>query len=483
MIFTSDSQKKPSLVSLFTGAGGLDIGLEQAGFQTLVALEIEHYACETLRANQLLSSFSKEEFETWFSQQIRQKCYSRCRESEIKQLKKRLLVGGSSPQKFLERVTVLEKDIRTVSKGEILSLSGVNRGEISLVAGGSPCQAFSRAGKREAVNSESGKLFLEFVRIVDEIRPRWFLFENVKGIVNTKADVAYIYCKACGYESVMPFHLRELVDSENSCACSCWQCSSTKTEVIWRKKSGGSLEIIVHEFESLGYKCYWQVLNAADFGAPQARERLFIVGSRDGEPFKFPLPSHQKPIKITNEYLQGSLFESSYDRRKEWVTVLEALWSSGHWRYGSLDTEEAVLWVKNVVRPHDEPVTWSLKRTAPTVGAHQGAKLALAPFGVPEEQLRRQQWHVLGCRQRDLPPVFVEHEYLTDEELLALQTFPRSWYLFGTRMERAFQIGNAVPPVLAAAIGRALQEAMLNLNPSVSEKRIVNEQQYSSMLF
>jgi DNA (cytosine-5)-methyltransferase 1 len=82
--------------------------------------------------------------------------------------------------------------------------------------------------------------------------------------------------------------------------------------------------------------------------------------------------------------------------------------------------------------------------------------LSIAPFGVPEEQLARQQWHVKGKRQGDFPPVAVEHEYLTDEELLRLQTFPPQWYLYGTRMERARQIGNAVPLVLAHAVGCAL---------------------------
>src|SRR5437763_2883658 len=100
-----------------------------------------------------------------------------------------------------------------------------------------------------------------------------------------------------------------------------------------------------------------------------------------------------------------------------------------------LDKAKAVLWVKNVVRPHDEPVTWSLDRPSPTIGAHQSAKLAIAPDGVPEEQLLRQQWHILGKRQRDLPPVPVTHEYLSDVELLKLQSFPEYWYLFGTRMQ------------------------------------------------
>jgi DNA (cytosine-5)-methyltransferase 1 len=133
----------------------------------------------------------------------------------------------------------------------------------------------------------------------------------------------------------------------------------------------------------------------------------------------------------------------------------EALWTSEHSEFGVLDSR-AVLWVKNVVRPHDEPVTWTLDRPAPTIGAHQGAKLAIAPIGVPEEQLLRQQWHTLGRRQGDTPPIEVAHAYLTDWDLLRLQTFPEYWYLHGTRMQRAFQLGNAVPVLLAKALGLAI---------------------------
>jgi DNA (cytosine-5)-methyltransferase 1 len=146
--------------------------------------------------------------------------------------------------------------------------------------------------------------------------------------------------------------------------------------------------------------------------------------------------------------------------------MYEALWSVGHSVHGELDKNVARLWVKNVVRPHDEPVTWTIDRPSPTIGAHQGAKLALAPVGVPEEQIFRQQWHTKGRRQGDTKPVPVVHEYLSDEELLRLQTFPTWWYLHGTRMQRAFQIGNAVPPVLAKAVGEAVIAA---------EKRNTNE--------
>jgi DNA (cytosine-5)-methyltransferase 1 len=148
-----------------------------------------------------------------------------------------------------------------------------------------------------------------------------------------------------------------------------------------------------------------------------------------------------------------------FSHPRDWTNMHDALWLSGHERYGPLDKTVARLWVKNVVRPHAEPVTWTLDRPAPTIGAHQAAKLAIAPYGVPDEQLSRQQWHVRGHRQGDLPPVFVEHQYLTDRELLTLQSFPEFWYLYGTRMQRAFQIGNAVPVHLAEVVGAAIIES------------------------
>jgi DNA (cytosine-5)-methyltransferase 1 len=245
----------------------------------------------------------------------------------------------------------------------------------------------------------------------------------------------------------------ELLQVEAEKSVPCYRCGAQNTSVSWENKSGGSLDIILQEFANLGYKCVHTILNAADFGAPQLRERLFIVGSRDGELFEWPSPTHGK----SHGPSQASLFD--LNDLQPWRGVRETLWPNGHWKYGALK-KEAVLWVKNVVRPHDEPVTWHLDRPSPTIGAHQGAKLTLAPIGVPEAQLFRQQWHSLGRRQGDTPPVFVEHEYLTDLELLKLQTFPENWYLFGTRMERAFQIGNAVPPVLARVVGAAILAAM-----------------------
>lgn len=441
---------RPTLVSLFSGAGGLDIGLEQAGFQTLLANEVEPHVCETLRANRAIAGMTAPEFHLWFEKQLEQKCFSRISTNDKLRFRNRLLPAVNQSSAPLADAHIVNADVRNLTSGTVLEKTGKEVGYIDLVAGGPPCQPFSRAGKREMIDCEKGQLFMEFVRLVAETRPRWFLFENVKGLVVQKADIARTHCASCGAKSVLPFLQRDHFRSGGLADC---PGCGTQAPVVWSSERGASLDIILNEFEAAGYRCSHRILNAADFGAPQIRERLFIVGSRDDEPFAWPVATHA----AINGDGQKELFNH---REAPWTPMSTALHADRHWRYGCLDPETAVLWVKNVVRPHDEPVTWSLDRPAPTIGAHQAAKLALAPLGVPEAQLQRQQWHVLGRRQGDTPPVPVEHEYLTDEELLALQTFPRSWYLSGTRMERAFQIGNAVPPVLAQVVGRSLIEAM-----------------------
>lgn len=446
------NHEAPSLISLFTGAGGLDLGLEQAGFQTLVANEIEPHACETLRQNQVLSRLGSQEFDAWFALQMGQRCYKGTSDSLSAELRARLRTDLAS-RVYLREAKIVERDIRALPAKEVLDLARVKKGNVDMIAGGPPCQPFSRAGKREAVRTDTGKLFKDFVRLVGDVRPRWFLFENVKGLILTKAPLARLHCRACQETSIVTFDDWEALNADKAKSLECYRCAAKKTSITWENKAGGSLDIILQEFTNLGYQCHHKILNAADFGAPQLRERIFIVGSRDGENFDWPRATHGKSPGVS----EATLFD--LNEVEPWRGVRQALWPRGHWRYGNL-SQDSVLWVKNVVRPHDEPVTWHLDRPSPTIGAHQGAKLTIAPNGVPEAQLARQQWHTLGRRQGDTPPVCVEHEYLTDLELLKLQTFPENWYLYGTRMERAFQIGNAVPPVLARAVGKTILDAM-----------------------
>ncbi len=429
----------------------MDLGLEQAGFTTLVANELEPQACETLRRNKELCHLEGKELESFISNSLQQRCFNRLSDFEKEQFFDRLKTN-TDKDKFLQECQVIEGDIRTVPSNVFKEHS--NGSEIFCIAGGPPCQPFSKAGKKKSLDcTKNGDLFFEFVRVVNDVKPKWFLFENVKGITFTKTDVLYQTCNSCGEHNIAPFRIRQDFET-NKETVPCLKCASNDTRWLVKNEPGGSLKIIFNEFKKIGYKCSFKVLNAADYGAPQIRERLFIVGSREGKDFLWPEPTH---AKVVDKNVQTDLFISN--TKKSWVTMGEALWSKDHSYYGVINKDMAKLWVKNVVRPHDEPVTWSLDRPSPTIGAHQGAKLAFAPKGVPEKQLFRQQWATKGRRQGDTPPVEVEHQYLTDEELLLLQTFPKWWYLHGTRMQRAFQIGNAVPPVLAYAMGKAILES------------------------
>jgi DNA (cytosine-5)-methyltransferase 1 len=437
------TMKKPLALSLFSGQGGLDIGFENAGFQIVAAVEINKFACDTLRQNRTIANMTMAEFERWFADHVNQRCFKTWTNQAIKLLKKRLASGVGQKVHF-SSTTVIEADIRGLNPIEVADLYGTKPGDLELIIGGPPCQTFSRSGKRQSIEDERGQLFIDFARFVDKLRPRWFVFENVKGMKQTKSFVPYISCQSCSYTGIYCFS--DYLESRKTAVSSCPICSSSQVSINESEQRGGAVDIIVNEFERIGYNCQTFVLNAADFGAPQTRERLFIIGSRDHEVFSPPLSHYGAGDSM-------SLFVHRKPHRTMWETLFE---KQNPYHHPEINPHQAVLWVKNVVRPHDEPVTWTLHRVAPTIGSHQAAKLAIAPFGVPEEQLFRQQWHVLGRRQGDTPPVHVEHTYLSDEDLLKLQTFPEYWFVAGTRMERAFQIGNAVPPVLAEAIGRAL---------------------------
>lgn len=422
-------------VSLFSGAGGLDVGVEDAGFEVRCSVEINSYAAETLRLNKWLATATPRDFATWFATHGSQ-AYRSWAPDAIERVRARLSVGVGS-HNYLRHATVIDRDIRSVTSQDIVEAAKIAPGALDLLFGGPPCQSFSRAGQRAALEDERGRLFNEFVRIAADLSPRLILLENVKGLVQTKATSWCSECVSCGWRDVPPFDADAVVPTHGSAAGECPSCHSSKVRwCVEHDKSGGSVDWIRSAFERIGYRTSIFLLNAIDFGVPQRRERVFIVGARDGSILHAPRPVDGTPTTA-------------------WDTLFHRPNPDHAW---PLDPDMAVLWVKNVVRPHDEPVTWDLRQPAPTIGAHQGAKLAIAPYGVPDAQLQRQQWHLKGRRQGDSPPVPVEHSYLSDRDLLMLQTFPEYWCVAGTRMERAFQIGNAVPPRLGARVAMALAQ-------------------------
>ncbi|MBQ7691871.1 MAG: DNA (cytosine-5-)-methyltransferase [Muribaculaceae bacterium] len=204
------------VISLFSGAGGMDIGFEQAGFHVAVAVEIDPACCDTLRTNK-------------------------------------------------PDLPIINQSIVELTGQEILDAAGLRVGEPALVVGGPPCQSFSLAGLRMGLDDDRGKLLFEYVRIVRETLPKAFVLENVKGLANWD-------------------HGRAL-------------------QLL--------LEELAYPIEYNGCEYNYtvsppRVLNAVDYGVPQNRERLIIVGNRLGKQFLYPAPHTFEPKKTVWDAI-GSL--------------------------------------------------------------------------------------------------------------------------------------------------------------------------------
>jgi DNA (cytosine-5)-methyltransferase 1 len=217
---------KPKIISLFSGAGGMDIGFEMAGFETAIALEYDSSCCDTLRANR-------------------------------------------------PNLKIIEGDISSITTGQILQAAELKPLETALVVGGPPCQSFSLAGKRLGMGEARGRLVLDFIRVVREALPIGFVMENVKGMANWEQGAA----------------LKAIEDELSDC--------------------------VVYEGKSYQYVVQHKVLNAADFGVPQFRERIFLVGNRINKVFNFPSPTHYAAKH------NPSLFENPNEKQyvSAWDTI------------------------------------------------------------------------------------------------------------------------------------------------------------------
>ena len=159
-------------------------------------------------------------------------------------------------------VKVYCKDIVDFGLKDLKNDFDIEKGDIDVIVGGPPCQAYSTVGKR-LISDPRGKLFQEYYRILKEINPKIFIFENVKGLLSMG--------------------------------------------------KGELLHTILNLFSSLGYKTEYKVLNAADYGAPQTRERVIIVGTKKDYFFEFPIKTHGFDLNLFNDNL------------KPYVTLKEAL--------------------------------------------------------------------------------------------------------------------------------------------------------------
>jgi len=192
-------ERKFTNVELFAGAGGLALGLEQAGFDNLLSNDFDKDSCSTLRVNR----------PDW---------------------------------------KVLCEPIEDLSNRNLLEMLNLKEGELDLLSGGYPCQSFSYAGKRLGLNDIRGTMFYYYAKVLEQLKPKMFLAENVKGLVN--------------------------------------------------HDSGKTLATMINVFEEIGYRVQYKVLNAWNYGVAEKRERIVIVGIRNdlNINFEYPKPHEYKPV-------------------------------------------------------------------------------------------------------------------------------------------------------------------------------------------
>lgn len=347
--------RRPQVISLYSGAGGLDYGLEAAGFHTAVAVEMDTACCATLRANR--------------------------------------------------RWSVIQRSIFEVPTREMLGAGGLRRFEVDLVAGGPPCQPFSKAGywasgdSQRLADPRSGTLGA-YMRVVAEALPRAFLLENVEGLAYEGKNE--------GLALVL-----SLVEDIN-------------------RRKGTT------------YKPHVRVLRAADYGVPQLRNRLFIVAGRDGQDFQFPEPTHADREDYPDSPLAP--YHTAWDALGDLTDPAEDLRLHGKWAdlLPSIPEGENYLW--HTDRRGGHPLFGWRRR-------YWCFLLKLAK-NKPSWTLQAQPGPATG-------PFHWNNRRLSLRELCRLQTFPEGLSIIGGYGAGHKQIGNAVPSLLAEILGREIRAQIL----------------------
>jgi DNA (cytosine-5)-methyltransferase 1 len=207
---------------------------------------------------------------------------------------------------------------------------------------------------------------------------------------------------------------------------------------------GVGVVVVVQEAADYGYECEWKVVNAANYGVPQIRERFLLVGVRDGQ-FTFPDATHAKVATLdlpawrtAGEVLNDLDTEQNAD-------------DTGHYAGGQFHH------LLREIPPGDNYLFFTEKRGHPEPrfvwrSRYWSFLLKLSP-DLPA-------WTIQARRSNNMGPFHWRNRILRIEEIKRLQTFPDEWYLAGTLEQQWRQVGNAVPPVLAEAIARAVHESL-----------------------
>lgn len=384
-------------VELFAGAGGLAMGVAQAGFEHLEIVESDQWCCETINHNRL---------------------------------------RGSRP--IGEWPAVSPTDIKQVR------FDG-SYADVDLVSGGPPCQPFSLGGKHRG-HADTRNLFPEFVRAVRVLRPRAVIVENVKGLLRKSFDPYFKYIVlTLTYPTLVP-------DPDEG-----WTKHMARLER--HHTSGGELE----------YRVDFELLNAADYGVPQRRERVFIVAFRADLgiwwSFHDDLPKTHSPESLLwDQWITGDYWDrhgvASAQRPKQPPRARSRLDSLS----ASLFPPTGRPWrtVRDAISDLPDPrstaaAAFSNHRFNPGARSYPGH--TGSPWDQPAKTLKAGDHGVPGG-ENTLRHPNGRVRYFTVREAARLQTFPDAYEFHGSWTETMRQLGNAVPVQLSFSVAESVAQAL-----------------------
>jgi DNA (cytosine-5)-methyltransferase 1 len=362
------------VVSLFSGAMGLDIGLEQTGqFETVAAIESHPAFCQTIRKNR---------------------------------------DAGRTKRKDLR---VYEGDIRGLDPCEIMRDLNLRPGELDLLIGGPPCQSFSTSGRRGTVQDPRGTLLWEFLRFVAAFRPKFFLMENVRGLLSAAV------------------HHRPIAERPENGG----------PPLSREEQPGSVVRLFAEDLRSIAgtpYRLDVFEVNAVNYGAPQLRERALFIGNRFGRAVDFPAPTHGfseglKPYATLGDAIKrisddNSVIMDFSPRKKRYLSMVPP---GGNWRSLPVKLQKE-----------------SMGRAWIAKGGRSGWWRRLS-YDLPSPTILTLPNHASTalCHPD-------EARALTLRECALVQEFPNEWQFCGTTQEQYAQVGNAVPVRLGVVAGECL---------------------------
>ncbi len=350
-------------LSIFSGCGGLDIGVQKAGFNNIASIELDINAAESLK-----NWHKQNEHETIVYQ------------NDIKEI---------DPNTFKEK-------------------------NIQLLHGGPPCQAFSLIGKRNSLDDPRGQLLFEVIRFAEIIKPKSILVEQVKGLLSA-------------------------VDKKGN--------------------KGGVFQLFLRELDKLGYITKWQVINAANHGIPQKRERLFVVATLGKNGFNFPTPTHSaKQEDLTFFPLDP------YSTVGDVISDLPEPTPKG-------EKEKIPNHIDVTPNRDRERISYVPEggHLAGQVNAPKDIIMKLTKKDTTKFRRTSLSEPSLTLRGGEIFFHPIEDRYLTPREYLRIHTFPDNYKLKGPvrgrsgsvrNLDQHRQVANSVPPILAELLAKEVKKAL-----------------------